>query len=305
MFRFQAIVEEGSMHSAAARLNLTQPALSRSIAILEESFGRQLLERHARGVRPTPFGERVLNNTLRLNRYLEISERELNADAEQRQVSLRLGLGPTWRSGLLTPVFEEMRKLHPEMLIEITPLLENRVIADLNEGKLDAVFGGTRIDRRQQPQLLSHDFITINIHITARENHPIFECLKKEGPRAERYILDYPWIIYSELALYADDSDRSISKRFGREPDVWMKSSDLMTVLTTLQHSDTLCVLSDLAISSTANPRLVPVPIDLRRKHIPLGLIHRRELSDWPLMINFVELCRKYLENTDASTSLL
>jgi DNA-binding transcriptional LysR family regulator len=296
LFRFQAIVEEGSMHRAAGRLNLTQPALSRSIAILEESFGRQLLERHARGVRPTPFGEKVLHNTLRLSRYWEIADRELRADPQQQRVALRLGIGPIWRSGLLAPVFEEMRKLHPEMLIEIAPLRELRAVADLNEGKLDAVLGGTRIDRREQPQLVSHDLLNINLHIMAREDHPIFDRLAQNGAHAERSILEYPWIIYSEMALYADDSDRSISDRFGREPDIWMKSANLMTVLTTLQRSDSLCVLSDLAVSSAKQPRLVPVPVNLRRKQIPVGLMHRDELSDWPLMRNFIALCQAHLK---------
>jgi DNA-binding transcriptional LysR family regulator len=295
LFRFQAIVEEGSMHRAASRLNLTQPALSRSIAILEDSFGRQLLERHARGVRPTPFGERVLNNTLRLNRYWEIADRELRADPAQQQVALRLGIGPIWRSGLLAPIFEEMRKRHPEMLVEILPLNENRAVEDLNEGKLDAVLGGTRIDRREHPRLVSQDLLNLNTHIIAREGHPIFERLAQKGPRAERSILDYPWILYSEMALYADDSDRSISDRFGREPDIWMKSSNLMTVLTTLQRSDSLAVLSDLAVGAAANPRLVPVPVNLRRKQIPVGILHREELSDWPLMLNFIALCRMHL----------
>lgn len=299
LFRFQAIVEEGSMHRASARLNLTQPALSRSIAILEESFGRPLLERHARGVRPTPFGERVLNNTLRLSRYWEIADRELMSDPSQQRVSLRLGIGPIWRSGLLASVFEEMRRRHPEILIEIAPLMENRAVSDLNDGKLDAVLGGTRIDRREQPLLVNHDLLNINFHIVAREDHPIFERLAQRGPSAERSILDYPWIIYSEMALYADDSDRSISDRFGREPDVWMKSSNLMTVLTTLQRSDSLCVLSDLAVASAAQPRLVPVPVNLRRKQIPVGLIYREEMKDWPLMQDFISLCQTQLKSAE------
>ena len=53
LHRFVAIAEEGSRHRAAARLNLTQPALPRSIGQLAAGFGRPLLERHARGARLT------------------------------------------------------------------------------------------------------------------------------------------------------------------------------------------------------------------------------------------------------------
>ncbi len=292
LFRFQAIVEEGSMHRASARLNLTQPALTRSIAILEKGFGQPLLERHARGVRPTPFGDRVLKNTMRLNRFWEIADRELRSEPADAQVLLRLGIGPAWRTGAMAPVFNEMRKRYPKLLIEISPLREERALADLNEGRLDAVLGGARIDPREHPHLMSRDLTTITIQIVAREGHPIFAQLAEGGAAAERCVLDYPWILYSEIALYADDSDHSISDRYGREPDIWMKSANLMTVLSTLQRSDSLSFLSDFSISSVAEPQIRAVPIDLRRRKIPLGLIHRTELSDWDLMRDFLELCQ-------------
>ncbi len=295
LFRFQAIVEEGSMHKASARLNLTQPALTRSIAILEEGFGRALLERHARGVRLTPFGARVLSTTKRLNRYWEIADQEMRAHPTEQRMALRLGVGPIWRSGLIGPVFEAVRQRHPNFLVEIFPLREDQALSDLNEGRLDAVLGGTRVDPREHPQLISRDLLDITVQITAREGHPIFARLQGADKDAERAVLDYPWIIYSEMALYADDSDRSISDRYGREPDVWMKSANLMTVLTTMQRSDSLCMLSDLAVSSMAEPRILPVPIDLRRKRIPVGLIHRKELLDWALMRDFHDLCCEHL----------
>ena len=59
LFRLKAIIEEGSLGRAAQRLNVTQPALSRSVSQLEKHFGQPILIRHSRGVAPTPFGERV------------------------------------------------------------------------------------------------------------------------------------------------------------------------------------------------------------------------------------------------------
>src|SRR6476620_273328 len=55
------VAEVGSMSKAARRLNTTQPAVSRSIAELENIVGVKLLERSARGGEPTPYGRALLD----------------------------------------------------------------------------------------------------------------------------------------------------------------------------------------------------------------------------------------------------
>lgn len=57
---FVAVAEAGQMTRAARKLHIAQPALSQAIAQLESDVGVTLLERHARGVTPTPAGEAFL-----------------------------------------------------------------------------------------------------------------------------------------------------------------------------------------------------------------------------------------------------
>src|SRR5205823_8027793 len=56
-----AVVQTGSMSKAAALLNTTQPAISRSIAELERTVGVRLLERNPQGVEPTQYGRALLD----------------------------------------------------------------------------------------------------------------------------------------------------------------------------------------------------------------------------------------------------
>jgi Bacterial regulatory helix-turn-helix protein, lysR family len=53
-----AVVQAGSMSKAAALLNTTQSAISRSIADLEHTMGARLLDRYAQGVEPTQHSRR-------------------------------------------------------------------------------------------------------------------------------------------------------------------------------------------------------------------------------------------------------
>jgi DNA-binding transcriptional LysR family regulator len=50
----------GSMAKAATRLNVSQPAISKAVADLEDTLGVRLLDRTARGVEPTAYGQTLL-----------------------------------------------------------------------------------------------------------------------------------------------------------------------------------------------------------------------------------------------------
>ncbi len=60
MIQFQTAVETASLSGAAERLNLSQPALSKTIKHMESICRTQLLERTKRGVRPTAYGHRLI-----------------------------------------------------------------------------------------------------------------------------------------------------------------------------------------------------------------------------------------------------
>ncbi|WP_052223483.1 LysR family transcriptional regulator [Novosphingobium malaysiense] len=66
-----AVIEEGSIQSAARRMNVAQPAMSRRIRDLELSLDCRLLERGVRGVTPTRAGQAFYLNAIALVKHLE------------------------------------------------------------------------------------------------------------------------------------------------------------------------------------------------------------------------------------------
>src|SRR4030095_16429866 len=55
------VMQAGSMGKAAQRLNVSQPAISRSIAELEHALGVRLFDRHRRGIEATEYGRALLD----------------------------------------------------------------------------------------------------------------------------------------------------------------------------------------------------------------------------------------------------
>lgn len=89
---FVAVAQTGSLSSAATRLGVPLPTLSRKVSELEASLKVQLLERTAKGCRPTEAGSRLFEQASGGIDLLEDAERAILCDQEQLVGRLRLSL---------------------------------------------------------------------------------------------------------------------------------------------------------------------------------------------------------------------
>src|SRR3954447_9824467 len=86
------VVERGSFSAAAARLNLTQPAVSRQVALLEQGLGLQLVRRTRQGVFATEAGRRVAAAATAILGRAATAEADLQALAGLTTGRVRIGM---------------------------------------------------------------------------------------------------------------------------------------------------------------------------------------------------------------------
>src|SRR5262245_23923847 len=102
------LTEELNFVRAAARLHLTQPALSRSIRALEEELNCQLFDRDPQGVRVTPVGQQVATRARQLLLDAGSLQQEVDMLLRREFGNVRLGAGPLALASLLPSVLAEM-----------------------------------------------------------------------------------------------------------------------------------------------------------------------------------------------------
>ena len=100
--QFLAIVDAGSMSRAAVRLHIAQPALTHSVKSLEAELGVRLLERHARGVVLTEFGELLAEHARSIIRDVERASAIIRDRVNRPSGSVRIVI-PHLLSGCLSP----------------------------------------------------------------------------------------------------------------------------------------------------------------------------------------------------------
>jgi LysR family transcriptional regulator, hydrogen peroxide-inducible genes activator len=134
---FDALAHHSHFGRAAAACAISQPALSMQIKELEETLGAVLVERGARQVRLTKFGEeaalRVRDILLLIDELGEIAQ----ASRDRLSGRLRIGMIPTIAPYLLPILMENLTRTHPEVDIYVREALTSKLIQELAEGRLD------------------------------------------------------------------------------------------------------------------------------------------------------------------------
>lgn len=137
-----ALADEGSVTKAAARLQMSQPALSHQIAAVERELGTPVAERMKRGVRLTAAGRATVAEA---KKALEAADRAIRAGqrvSEGAGGRLRLACVETMTPWLLVPVLRRWHRRWPEVRFDLREFTSSdRMVESLMANETDLVVG--------------------------------------------------------------------------------------------------------------------------------------------------------------------
>ncbi len=131
---FLAICQAPSLAAASVRLNISQPALSKHVAALERALGECLLERHARGVRPTEAGRALQARAEGLLRHAEQVAAEVGQAAHRMNGEVAIGVVSSLRGFLVAPAVAHFLRQFPDVRV--------RILEGTSQAMRDAVIDG-------------------------------------------------------------------------------------------------------------------------------------------------------------------
>src|SRR5260221_13251852 len=120
---FLTVVEEGSLNRAAARLRISQPALSRQMQALEHELGGRLLERMATGVRPTAGGQALGKRMGALLASYDLAMSDTRRALRGETNQLRIAYMPAAANQYLNGPLTEVRRSFTETVLKLLGLL--------------------------------------------------------------------------------------------------------------------------------------------------------------------------------------
>jgi DNA-binding transcriptional LysR family regulator len=167
-----AIVERGSLRAAARHLGQAQPAMTRSIRLLELDLGTPLFEREARGMVLTPAGKLFHQRASLVVHELRHAREELEQHSGKMIGTVVMGLSIMPHVGLLPQALPRFREKFPQIKLKIIEGLYPAIEPGLRDGSIDFYLGAAP-EESIESGLLSTELTQNTRTVVARKNHPL------------------------------------------------------------------------------------------------------------------------------------
>ncbi|MCQ8784132.1 LysR family transcriptional regulator [Mangrovibrevibacter kandeliae] len=253
---FHAAAEAGSFTHAADELNLSQSAISRQVAALEQEIGAPLFHRHARGLVLSEQGELLYQTTSDVVKRLETVRLQLSETREKPSGKLRVTTTVGLGSGWLTERAKEFLELYPE--VELQLVFDNEEI-DLTMRKADAAI---RLRQPQQPDLIQRRLFTVHLHVYAAPSY-----LQRYGqPETIGDLAQHRIITFGEPAppyLRNLNVLETIGSPEGQARSPILQINNLMSIKSAIESGIGLALLPDYMIDSQSKLVKVLPEIDM------------------------------------------
>lgn len=176
---FIAVADTGSFSQAATRLHLTQPAVSKRVAVLETSLDVRLFDRIGRSVQLTEAGRTLLPRARRILLELEDSRRALSRLGTQ--VSGPLCIGTSHHIGLhrLPPLLREYCRRYPLVELDIAFLASESACEAVEHGELELAV--ITLPNAPPPALRSQPLWIDPLAVVVAQDHPLAQRTQIEA----------------------------------------------------------------------------------------------------------------------------
>ncbi|MEJ8849973.1 LysR family transcriptional regulator [Variovorax rhizosphaerae] len=169
---FATIIETGSLGRAAVALNITQPALSRTIKRLEDQVGAPLFERHSKGMHLTDIGGVLLPHATLLLRESEHASEEINAMRGLAKGTIRVGALGTIACLALPQAIDRVLVKWPKLRVYVVEGVWDRLAEGLVKHEIDLALGVSVADSAEITAIKDCRWDDRS-HVVAALDHPL------------------------------------------------------------------------------------------------------------------------------------
>ena len=283
--QLSVIVEAGSFQTAADRLGVTQPALSRNMKALEARLGATLFNRDGRRSVPNALGLRLSRN----GQAIRLAEEQASVLADQTAKGavgeLRIGAPPIVAGRFLSNAMARFIRENPNCTVEMRTGLVHELRTMLERGQVDIVLG---------PQSLAHPsdglefapLIDDRVGILCRTGHP----LASRGQVMPSDLEAQVWLAHSRGSLLRQQTENAMSASGVNSMHIVCETDSIRSVLEIVASTDLITTMPRATTEPYLEDRLAFLDFDHPQFHRPIGAIRKKGEAANPVESKLLEL---------------
>jgi DNA-binding transcriptional LysR family regulator len=289
----QAVVQSSGMAKAAVQLNISQPAVSKTIAAMEHALGVRLLDRNARGVEPTVYGRALLKRGLAIFDELRQGVNDIKSLNDPGVGNIRIGATAAALETLLPEFISRYTEQYPRVVLHIDNVPRDAMYTSgLRDRKYDLIMGWSGALSDADPLLDE-----ISVESLFRDQWVIAAGRHNRWARRRKIdlveLVDEPWILpvpnsWNYATLVEAFKARGISPP---KPNVVTSASTLRIHLIANGPYITSIPKSSLWLSPNRKSLKV-LPVDFPVRHYPLAIFALKNRTLSPPAQRFIECAR-------------
>lgn len=285
LIQLSMIVEAGSFQTAADRLGLTQPGLSRNMSTLERRIGSPLFRRDGRRSVPNALGLRLARHGLTI-RTAEDEAGALASKAAAGAVGeLRIGAPPIVAGRFASTALARFINENPGCTVELRTGLVHELRTMLERGQVDIVIA----PRSLADPAAGLDFqplIDDRVGVLSRAGHP----LAQQQDVTISDLESQSWLAHSRGSLLRQQTEAALMNLGVGQVHVVCETDSIRSVLEIIADTDLITTMPVATTTPYLEGRLVFLDFDHPHFARPLGAIRRRDMPGNPVAERFIRL---------------
>ena len=281
--QLSVIVEAGSFQTAADRLGLTQPALSRNMKALESRLGATLFNRNGRKSIPNALGRRLSRN----GQAIRLAEEQASVLADQSAQGavgeLRIGAPPIVAGRFLSSAMARFIRQNPNCVVEMRTGLVHELRTMLERGQVDLVLGPQTL-AEPSDGLEFESLIDDRVGIMCRSGHPLTTRRQVMPSDLEAQV----WLVHSRGSLLRQQTEAAMMASGVTSMHIVCETDSIRSVLEIVGDTDLITTMPRATTASYLEDKLVFLDFDHPQFHRPLGAIRRARSSASPIEDRFL-----------------
>jgi len=165
---FKVLAKTNSFTHASNELNLSQPALSRSISRLEEEVGVPLFERKSRGVQLNQYGQIFLEHTNRALSELTEAKQKINDMVDPSHGTIHIAFVQTLSSSYVPDLISRFHEKYPGIQFQLSQNITRKILNEIHSAKINIGFCSPQ---EPYPQLSSIPIRKEELVLIVPKNH--------------------------------------------------------------------------------------------------------------------------------------